>query len=355
MYHPVIKNRLNELKGLGAVNSTAITEPIIELIDCKYDEFDKFMDMDFNKTNGYLKENKCFIDLPSYVDNQVINMFELNSPEKKFDFFVLIQSYFLKKGFKAFTPVISFDYSYRSERRSNRQNIKLIRKIEEHFDNFAIRIFADYSYKNQDIDLLGQVYAFYDDDLAERCHLIFDIDQYTMEHAFNFSKELVEDNLTKNIILLGEPFNNKHRTKTEHKCDILDNLHIKRLKYFNEHIETDNIFQYGDFTITDKVQSKLVLEEGQGFLYYPFINYTTPDGNMCKFTASTRGNYEQYEDLCKTVVSKVKNFSSQHCKACKFINDVSNKLDGLKFKAGSTWKYQMISHHITMMSKLYQT
>lgn len=353
MYYPVIKNKLNELKGLGDVKSNIASTPIFELVDCKYDDLNKFITHSFSKTNGYLKENNCFIDIPTYTKNSVYEMYELNQPSSKFDFFVAIEDYFNSNGYKSFTPIISFDYNHKSIRSSIRKNIQFVKLIAEYFDNFAIRMFSDYSYKNDDINLADQVLSFYGDEILERCHFIFDTDSDTFSHAFNFAKELEEDELFTNIILLGESFNNKSRLKRENQHDILENLQIKRVDYFKEHLSDKFNIEYADYTITDKIQSKIELEEGQGFLYYPFINYTIENGNQCKFTAAEKGNYEQYEGLCQDIIKEISNFSSSHCEACEFIQNIANGEDGLKFKAGATWKYRMIAHHITMMAKLF--
>jgi hypothetical protein len=353
MYYPVIKNKLNELKGLGDVKSKVVSTPIIELVDCKYDDFNKFMKLSFDKTNGYLKENNCFIDIPTYLNNNVYEMFELNSVDSKFNFFVAIENYFKEKAYKDFTPVISFDYNYRSIRTSIRKNIKFVKLIAEHFDNFAIRMFTDYSYKNDDINLTDQLISFYGDEILDRCHFILDTDSDTFSHAFNFTKELQEDELKMKVILLGVPFSNKSRLKRENQHDILENVQIRRVDYFREHLDDDFEIEYADYTIADKIPSKIELEEGQGFLYYPFINYTIDDGNQCKFTAAEKGNYDQYEGLCKDITEEISNFSISHCEACDFIKRVADKEKDIKFKAGATWKYRMIAHHITMMAKLF--
>jgi len=349
MYHPVIKNKLNELKGLGSVKHTIQTKPIIELVECKYDNIDKFFDNTFTKTQEYLANNECFIDLSQYTNNDVIGMFELDDAQKKYNFFIQLRKYFESKEYKPFTPVISFDYSHETQRKSFRDNIKLIRKIESNFEHFAIRIFSDATYISNDVDLLSQIFAFYDDELE--CDIILDTDKLTTQPSLDIVKNLTNEKIQNNLILIGECFFNEHRIKTDGMCDHIKNHHLERFNYFCNSVSGANL-SYADYTLTTKIQSKLELEEGQGFLYYPFLNYTNSDGSMCKFTADTKGNYHQYQELCQRVIANVSDFSVSHCDTCRFIQDVAND-DIEKFKSGGTWKHRMISHHITSMAHLF--
>lgn len=348
MYHPVVKNKLNELKGIGALETAVQTKPIIELIECKYEEITKFFDKTFSKMDSYLRYHESFIDLSQYVSNEVITMFELDDAQKKCDFFLQLKEYFTYQGYKPFTPVVSFDYSHETQRKSFRDNIKLVSKIGHEFGHFSIRIFSDSTYINSDADLLGQIFAFYDDELT--CDLIIDTDKTTTQSALDVVKNFTNTEMKNKIILIGECFFNEHRIKTDNKCDHIKNHHLERFRYFLENVPGANI-AYGDYTLTTKYQSKLELEEGQGFMYYPFLNYTNSDGSMCKFTADTLGNYHQYQELCRRVIENIPDFSIEHCSTCKFIEDVANDLID-KFKSGGTWKHRMIAHHITSMARL---
>ena len=354
MYYPVLKNKLNELKGLNDVDTSLDFIPILELTDCKHEEFDKFVNSFASKIKTTLLNKNIYIDIPSYLNNGVTIEYSLDSADENFNFFINLESYFKVNGFKEFKPIISFDYSYGSQKESYKENIKFVKKIMNHFDNFAIRIFSDYGYKNNDIDLINQIYTFLGDEIEDKCELIIDTDEFTTNEVSPTIESILEDNSIKNIILVGEAFSPFDRSNTSYQCSRIRNHHLKRLKYFKNIFKDKNIvtpLSYADYSLLDKIQSKVEIEEGKGFLYYPFIKYTTDDGNLCMFTADKKGDYIQYQELCRRVKLEIKKFSTTHCSSCGFINDVAeDKID--KFKSGSTWKHRMVAHHITAISKL---
>lgn len=357
MYYPIIKNKLNELKGLEAVNSALNFIPILEIVDCKYEDQEKFFDSFMSKISSTAKSKKIFIDFPTYADNDALNVFELYYAQDKFDFLITLEQYFTSKGYMPFIPVISFDYNYSSQRESYKENIKLVKKISDHFSNgFAFRIFSDSSFKNEDKDLISQSYAFLDEDITEKCHLIIDCDKNIFTEAIPVIRELHDDGYhIKNIILAGEAYNGSIRIETGIFCDRIGNAQIKRVENIKTQLALNDIhidsINYADFSLLEKIQSKIEVDPDKGFLYYPFIKYTTEDGNLCMFTADTKGNYHQYEELCRRVRANIHTFSDTHCDSCKFISDVAaGNIEN--FKAGSTWKHRMIAHHITALAML---
>lgn len=357
MYYPIIKNKLNELKGLEMVSSSLDFTPIIELIECKYEDPERFFESFMSKIVSTLNTKNVFVDLPTYADNDVINTFELHNAQNKFDFFEVLDDYFSKSKCKQFIPVISFDYSHSSQRESYKENIKFVKKISSYFTNgFAFRLFSDSSYKNQDKDLINQAYAFLDEDVIQKCYIIIDCDKHTFSEAIPLIKELTEDYPMNNVILTGEAFNGSNRKITPLPCDRIENLQLARVEYIKDNIKLQGLqvshVHYSDFTLLEKIQSKIEIDPEKGFQYYPFIKFTTEDANQCMFTADSKGNYHQYEELCQRIRSNIKNFNPAHCEACAFIDDVASKKEDLKFKAGSTWKYRMIGHHITALAML---
>lgn len=352
MYHPIIKNKLNELKGLNDVNVDLEFTPIIEMVECKYDDTIKMLDNTTSKISSLLKNKSVFIDLPTYVENEIIDVVDMDNADDKMDFFKGLESYFRAEQFKQFIPVISFDYNYRSRKKSYRENIAFALLIVEHFDNFALRLFTDLSFKDDDILLLKDMYeALGNYDFENRMTLIFDIDKSNTDEVSDTIDFILSKHPIKKIILAGEAFNNPSRTRTSYKYDRIKNHHLLRVKNLQTLLSVENVksVEYADFALLDKIPSKIEIDPDKGFLYYPFIKFTTDDGNMCMFTADEKGKYEQYQELCKRIVKEIKKFSINHCSTCKFIDDVANG-DHSKFKAGSTWKYRMIAHHITEMS-----
>lgn len=357
MYYPIIKNKLNELKGLEAVSNALDFTPIIELVECKYEDPERFFESFTSKIISTLNTKNVFFDLPTYTDNEVIDRLQLNNAQYKFDFFSLLEGYFDQKHYKPFRPIISFDYSNGNQRECYKENLKFVKKISSHFsDGFAFRLFSDSSYKNDDRALINQAYAFLDEDIIKKCSIIIDCDEHTFSEVLSIVKELTEDYPMSNLILAGEAFNGSLRRTTDLPCDRIGNHQLKRLEYIKTHLALKELpvvyVNYADFTLLDKIQSKIVIDPDKGFLYYPFIKYTTEDGNLCMFTADAKGNYHQYEDLCQRIRINIKTFSREHCESCAFIDNVASKVDDLKFKAGSTWKYRMIAHHITALSML---
>lgn len=357
MYYPIIKNKLNELKGLESVNNAHNFIPIIELVECKYDVPERFFDSFMSKIISTLNTKNVFFDLPSYIDNEVINIFNLNNAQNKFDFFTVLEDYFFQKHHQPFIPVISFDYSYGTQRECYKENLKFVKKISSHFTNgFAFRLFSDSSYKNDDKALINQAYAFLDEDIIKKCYIIIDCDEHTFSEVIPIVKELTEDYPMANLILAGEAFNGSTRKNTLISCDRIENYQLKRVLHMVHQFMLKDLpvinTHYSDFTLLDKIQSKIEIDPDKGFLYYPFIKYTTEDGNLCMFTADVKGNYHQYEELCHRIKVNIKTFSREHCESCAFIDDVASKVADLKFKAGSTWKHRMIAHHITALSML---
>lgn len=355
MYHPIIKNKLNEIKGLNAVDNTQNFMPIIEMVDIRYGDvnnFEKFT----SKLENILKVKSVYIDLPTYCDNEILEDFTLNNAETKYHFFIELQKHFESKDLKSFIPVVSFDYSYGSQRESYKENMKFSKKIISHFNEFAIRLFSDSSFKTNDIDLITQIYVFLGDDIQDKCTIIVDTDLHTTNEVIPTIEEISQDYKLKKLVIAGEAFETQNKTKTEYACNRIRNHHLRRYEHLKEVLKTKNILEteidYADYTLLDKIQSKIEVDVEKGFAYYPFIKYTTEDGNLCMFTADKAGSYEQYEELCQRVKEKIRKFSSSHCETCTFINDVASGVDGLKYKGGGVWKHRMIAHHITTLSML---
>jgi len=355
MYHPIIKNKVNELKGVKQVDINLNYTPIIELTDTKTEDKEKLFGLlfDSSKANSIiniLKYKNCYIDIPSYLNNQIINNFNLDDGYEKYNMFKELNDLANSNGCKDFIPIISFGYNHPTERKSNKENIKFAKKIIENFDNFAIRIYSNYSFRSDDYNLLWQLYDFFGDEITRRATLIFDIDNFTMEYTYKLIKEIQDEFYIKHIVLAGEVLKGNDREYLNEPYDRLSNKHLERYKYFLNTFNGETLdIDYADFTLTDKIPSKLEIDPEKGFSYYPFIKFTTEDAKLCMFTANEKGDYSQYKDLCEEVVKGIRGFSSEHCKTCKFIQDVANG-EKLKFKAGSTWKYRMIGHHITALS-----
>jgi hypothetical protein len=358
MYHPIIKNKMNELKGLKQVDTSLEYTPIIELTDTKTDDMSKLFALfsDESKANGIgeiFKNKKCYIDIPSYINNDIIKSFELSNSENKYNFFLLIKNMFKKNNYKGFTPVISFDYSHATPRKSYKENINFAKQIIKNFDDFAIRIYSDYSFKNDDYNLLWQLYDFLPEEMEKRATLIIDLDSFTMDLGYNTIKEIRQDFKIKDVILAGEVLKDNSRVGTSYSCDRLSNKHLEQYQYFLKAFESKDIkFSYADFTLVDKIPSKIELGPEQGFLYYPFIKFTTEDAKICMFTADEKGRYEQYQELCKRVINEIRGFSKEHCKTCSFIYQVATTTDptSISYKGGSVWKHRMITHHITALT-----
>ena len=110
MYHPVIKNKLNELKGLNDVNINLEFTPIIEMIDCKYDDIMKMFVNTTSKITSILKNKRVYIDLPTYVENEIIDIADMENSEDKIEFFKTLDAYFKTEKFK------DYIYSYYVEK-----------------------------------------------------------------------------------------------------------------------------------------------------------------------------------------------------------------------------------------------
>ncbi|ALV24569.1 putative protein (beta protein domain) [Campylobacter iguaniorum] len=357
MYYPIIKNELNEIKAVKEVNSSLSYTPIIELVSSKTDDLDNFFNSLFDSTKqnsicSILKDQEVYIDIPSYLENEIINNFNLKSGSEKYNFFEKLNEIAIEKEYKQIVPVISFDYFYDTQRKSNKENIEFFKKITNKFNKFAIRIYSNNIFKNNDNLLLWQLYDFMPD-IMNNAIFIMDIDNSTIDYAKDTIKEINSEFDINKIIFAGEVLKNTPRIKTDFSYDRLSNKHLDNFNILKKSLDSLNLdIEYADFTLTDKIPSKIDIDPDKGFLYYPFIKYTTEDGKICMFSAGEKGKYEQYLDLCKNIIKEIRTFDILHCKACDFINDVANGNKN-NFKAGATWKYRMIAHHITSMSHIF--
>ncbi|MBE3021891.1 beta family protein [Campylobacter sp. 7477a] len=361
MYCPIIKNKLNEIKGLRqAIKQTSLIQvkPIIELVGTKNQDINDFLNLllDDTKVNGIsdiLKNTECFIDIPTYFPNQIFNDLSLTDHQVKYNFFLELSSKVKEAGCNDITPVISFDYSHETKMDSIRQNRVFARKIMQSFDNFAIRLFSSDLFKKEDLDIFWELYDFLPDKI-EKATLIIEVSSSSIDYVIKNIEEITTQSNIKNIILAGESFADSQKFDTELGYTRSKNIHLLNFNKIKKRFSNTS-FNYADFTITDKIQSSIDIDSEKGFLYYPFIKYTTEDGNLCTFTASNRGNYEQYGELCKKIIEQVRNFSVSHCDTCDFINSIASKSINDGFKAGSVWKYRMIAHYITTMRNLINT
>ena len=356
MYYPIIKNKLNELKGINAVNLTQQFIPIFELIDNKFDNLEKIFDSFTSKVDTLLKNRSVYIDIPTYLNNNLYKSFNLNNSQSKFDFFKSLETYFKNKNYKNFIPIISFNYSHDTDTTNYKENLRFVRYITEYFDQFAFRIFSDSSYESNDEYLINSIYSLMGRKLL-RASLIIDYEHSEFNKLIPLLKDISKECKIKTLIIAGEAFNNSIKNKhNAYGCGRIKNIHLShfnnlKVTIMKYKLAIDTI-HYSDFSLLDKIQHKLEIKQDKGFLYYPFIKFTTEDGNMCMFTANEKGNYVQYEDLCSVVITNIKTFDPKHCSTCRFIHDIHNQVPSLKFKAGSVWKYRMIAHHITALSKL---
>ncbi len=348
MYQPILKNKLNELKGLNDVALIKEFEPIIELTDLnKKETVENVIKYLIDKIPNIVKEKNIFIDIPTYINNEVYKHFDLNIIENKHEFFLKIKNIFIENKIY-FTPVISFDYSYENEKKDYKENIRFLKKMLKDFDKLAIRVFSNDIFKNNDEVLLSQIYDFLGDELSNKdITLILEVSKTNKSKILDILKEITLEYTINRITLAGEAFNNDTRQYTVYGYDRIKNTHLLNFLELKQNIAID--FIYADYTLVDKIPNKIDIDPQKGFLYYPFIKFTTDDGNLCYFSANEKGNYHQYKDLCSLVISKITNYSINHCLTCKFINDVSLG-NCEKFKAGGTWKYRMIAHHITTMA-----
>lgn len=357
MYYSIIKNELNEIKAVKEVDSLLPYTPIIELVSSKTDDLDAFFNslFDITKQNSIcsiLKDKEVYIDIPSYLENEVINNFNLQSGSKKYNFFEKLNEIAIEKECEQIVPVISFDYFYNTQRKSNKENIEFFKKITNKFKKFAIRIYSNNIFKNNDNSLLWQLYDFMPDAM-NKAILIIDIDNFTIDYAKDTIKEINNEFTINKIIFVGEVLKNTPRIKTDFSYDRLSNKHLENFNILKKDLDDlDLDIEYADFTLTDKIPSKIEIDPDKGFLYYPFIKYTTEDGKICMFSAEEKGNYHQYQTLCEKIIEEIRGFNTLHCKACEFIQQVARG-DKDKFRAGATWKYRMIAHHITSLSNLF--
>ncbi|WP_172202039.1 hypothetical protein [Campylobacter sp. RM16188] len=354
MYYPIIKNKLNEIKGLKqALTKPIEVNPIIELVNAKTQDIDDFLDTLLSgKANGMLdifQQKKCFVDIPTYFSNQFIGDLNLIDYQAKYNFFIKLSEKAKEANLKDIVPVISFEYSLRTRRESIRQNRIFARKIIEAFDDFAIRLFQSDLFKQEDLDIFWELYDFLPDGI-EKATVIMDVSNSNMDYVINNIEEITKQCNVKKIILAGESLKDSQKADTEFSFARLKNIHLSNFNVINNKF-SGIALGYADFTITDKIQSSIDIDGDKGFLYYPFIKYATEDGNLCTFTANNRGNYEQYKELCQKIVNEIRNFSTLHCETCAFIKDVvSDKIES--FKSGNIWKHRMIAHYIVTMSNL---
>ncbi|MGM0520448.1 MAG: beta family protein [Campylobacterota bacterium] len=349
MYTPIIKNKLNELKAIETLDEKVEIDPIFELFETKKESTLEDFKWLNKKTNTFFKKRHAYIDLPTYTFNDFIDSHKLTDPKSKVNFFKELKQYFDDEKFTLFTPVISFDYSYSTEQETDKNNLKYVNLLLKAFNKIAIRVFAYPLNRKDDFRLLNTIFALLDEDELENITLIIDTDQIPESEILDAAEIAINENANK-IILAGEAFNYSNKFRTSYQCGRIKNKHLSYYKDLVEKIDYQKV-AYADFTLLEKVQPTLDIDPDKGFAYYPFIKYTTEDGNLCMFTADERGKYYQYKDLCDRVIYNIDNYNKSHCDACTFIYEVTIG-EKSRYKAGATWKHRMIAHHITVMSTL---
>ncbi|WP_281952020.1 beta family protein [Nitrosophilus kaiyonis] len=336
MYYPILKNKTNEMLALENVKSHNFI-PIIELVSAnrmKYDEAKKI----FEKIKH---ENTIMIDIPNYMNNKVIDKYDLIDPRNRIDFFVN----FKKEYNNNMIPILSFYYTD-NMKKSIKDNITVLNGLLNEFDEIGIRILTDKTFKKDDIEILENIDIFMNG-ILKKIYIILEFSQSTVNELKYFFDNFEIDKFKK-VIVTGEIhtadsfLENDELQCTLFKNKLLDLVHLLKEKYSSKQIE------YGDYTVVDKInQFEDEVREGPVF-YVPFLRWTTKHGDICKYTAQTVGNMEQYKDLCKLII-KHPDFDQNHCSTCKDIYTLANGGD-INYKAGGTWKHRMITHHITTMA-----
>lgn len=273
--------------------------------------------------------------------------------QAKYNFFIKLAQKVKEVSCLEITPVISFEYSGETRRESIRQNRIFARKVMEAFNNFAIRLFPSDLFKEEDLSIFWELYDFLPDKV-EKATVIIDVSNSSIDFVINNVEAIIRQSNVKKIILAGESLKDSQKLDTGLGFTRSANTHLSNFNRIKRKFPSTP-FGYADFTITDKVQSSIDIDSEKGFLHYPFIKYTTEDGDLCTFTARNRGNYEQYRELCQRVTNEIGSFLSSHCGSCTFTKDVAMGNQHESFKAGGTWKYRMIAHHITTVSNLINT
>jgi len=253
-------------------------------------------------------------------------------------------------------PVINSDYNYDSKK----DTFKAAKKLFKTFDKIALKVNGiDQLYIRENLENI--LLSIVDD--YKKIEIFLDID-YAYKHTTNsmveyfsdaidyFLDEIDDDILNFSIagsIVKVSSIGLGSFEDSEDGCNYIHNhllgaYHILKDKYKKLNIK------YSDYTIDEKHMFTDDMNGGGSF--YPSVKYTLENGNICIYKSRELSEFGKYIDIAKIIHNRA-DYSSTHCTGCKYVNDiVLGNTNGKGTGNPSTWKTNMISHHIIRLSEL---
>ena len=108
---------------------------------------------------------------------------------------------------------------------------------------------------------------------------------------------------------------------------------------------------YSDYTIDEK--SALLDDNILITTFYPVVKYTLKDGDIMVLKSSGKKDFEKYPEIAKKIINSGEYLKESHCEGCEYVKTIAKGYgNGNSTGTPTTWKLNMITHHITTMAGL---
>lgn len=329
-YYPILKYK--ETIDIKAFNNVKIDEiiPIVELFQEKHKNLKKIKKEQIFYLNVLTSKNVKF--------SEAINLY--------------IE---IKKTHPNIIPIIDDSFDFEDKKTA----MKEFKKLSINFEKLCFKINGVKNLYISDIyeNLLLMVYDFNNTTLILDIDNTFNYSQKDLSFAMSIiAKKLfnIEDNF-KNIIFAGaivKIASLNYHDYTEGKADCIKNNLLNAVLEQERIAKEENYnINYADYTIDEKHiftdDDKIVTT------FYPLVKYTKKNGDISVYKSPEKNKHLEYKKIAKLIINKEADYSLNHCEGCKYISDIKNgNKDGKSTGNPSTWKTNMITHHIKTIYQL---
>ena len=252
-------------------------------------------------------------------------------------------------------PVINSDYnfepkkdSFKAAKKFFHENKKIGIKINgidnlfmrDTFENILMLMVDDYSELHVFLDI-DFAYKYNQSDLVE--HFSNAIDYFTHE----IDNSIINFSLAGSVVRVSsiglETFDGD-KTEYNKKTNNLLRTYYELIEKY-QHLN----ISYSDYTIDEKY---MFTDDSGGGSFYPSAKFTNKEGDFCIYKSDSLSEFSKYKDIA-SIIKKNPDYTIEHCDGCKYIDDIDmGRKDGKGTGNPSTWKINMMIHHIYTMIKI---
>lgn len=276
--------------------------------------------------------------------------------ERNLEFDTAVEMYIEAKNYhKNLIPVINSDYKYTSI--SKKDLVKSAKKLYANFDSVALKINGVKSFYLPDEletilllrDNLQDMTVFLDIDFA------FKHEYASMIKIFSKAMDAVHnklDDAISNFVLCGSIVSvSSSGLKTfdgDQEFNIRKNELLKVFHALSGTYSEYNL-KYGDYTIDEK---NMFTDDVGGGTFFPSVKYTDENGDICIYKSEERNEFDKYKKIAN-LISEREDYDKEHCLGCGYIDSIiTENAGGKNTGSPSTWKYNMMAHHMRRMIQI---